>query len=155
MALRELAALFPEDRFVHVALGDMLRHEEEYTQSAESYSEAIKLIDTATTSDWRTFYVRGIAYERMDEWDKAEADFRRSLELSPDQPLVLNYLGYSLVEPRAPCRRRRLRWEPRAARFRSPAPPLEHRRHRRRLARPCRLRPLLRRVRRFRSPPVR
>lgn len=98
VALRELAALFPEDRFVHVALGDMLRHEEEYTQSAESYSEAIKLIDTATTSDWRTFYVRGIAYERMDEWDKAEADFRRSLELSPDQPLVLNYLGYSLVE---------------------------------------------------------
>ena len=47
---------------------------------------------------WRLFYVRGIAFERLGEWPKAEADFLRALELEPDQPLVLNYLGYTWVE---------------------------------------------------------
>jgi nucleoid-associated protein YgaU len=42
--------------------------------------------------------VRGIAYERNKEWPKAEADFKRALELKPDQPQVLNYLGYSWVD---------------------------------------------------------
>jgi Flp pilus assembly protein TadD len=46
------------------------------------------------------FYFRGIAYERAGLWNKAEADFRKSLELSPDQANVLNYLGYSMIEKR-------------------------------------------------------
>jgi Flp pilus assembly protein TadD len=46
------------------------------------------------------FYQRGIAYERSDRWELAEDDFFRALELEPDQPLVLNYLGYSWVELR-------------------------------------------------------
>ena len=37
-------------------------------------------------------------HERRGDWDQAEADFRNALKLNPDQPLVLNYLGYSLVE---------------------------------------------------------
>jgi Flp pilus assembly protein TadD len=46
------------------------------------------------------FYFRGIAYERAGIWDKAEADFRKSLALSPDQANVLNSLGYSMIEKR-------------------------------------------------------
>ena len=42
----------------------------------------------------------GISHERLKNWDNAEADFRRALDLNPDQPQVLNYLGYSLVERR-------------------------------------------------------
>jgi Flp pilus assembly protein TadD len=42
--------------------------------------------------------VRGISHERLDQWEQAEADFRKALELQPGQALVLNYLGYSLVE---------------------------------------------------------
>ena len=49
-------------------------------------------------SRWFLLYARGISYERLGEWDKAEADFRAALVLNPDQPQVLNYLGYSLVE---------------------------------------------------------
>ena len=41
---------------------------------------------------------RGIALERSKQWDRAEKDFTRALELEPDQPLVLNYLGYAWVE---------------------------------------------------------
>jgi Flp pilus assembly protein TadD len=51
-----------------------------------------------TKAHWTLFYVRGIAFERSKQWDKAEADLKKALELSPDQPLVLNYLGYSWVD---------------------------------------------------------
>ena len=43
---------------------------------------------------------RGISHERLKDWDRAERDFRKALELNPEQPQVLNYLGYSLVEKR-------------------------------------------------------
>ena len=44
------------------------------------------------------YYSRGIAYERTGQWTRAEADFHRALELSPDQPSVLNYLGYAWAD---------------------------------------------------------
>ena len=47
---------------------------------------------------WVVFYFRGICYERSKQWPKAEADMKKALELFPDQPLVLNYLGYSWVD---------------------------------------------------------
>ena len=49
-------------------------------------------------SFWPLYYRMGIAYERTKEWDKAEAAFKHALELSPDQPDVLNYLGYSWID---------------------------------------------------------
>lgn len=48
--------------------------------------------------NWVLFYQRGICYERSGEWAKAEADFFLALDMEPDQPLVLNYLGYSWLE---------------------------------------------------------
>jgi len=72
--------------------------EERYQDAVESYSKAISLVEEEQPSDWRNYYVRGISYERLDQWENAEADFRKALELQPGQALVLNYLGYSLVE---------------------------------------------------------
>ena len=83
---------------VHNALGDMLRQEEDYEGAAKAYDAAIALFDNPEDISWRLFYVRGIARERIDRWDEAEADFRQSLKLRPDEPRVLNYLGYSLLE---------------------------------------------------------
>ncbi|MEM7613562.1 MAG: tetratricopeptide repeat protein, partial [Pseudomonadota bacterium] len=96
--LSNLARVKPDNMSVITALGDMMRREDNFSGAAEVYDQAINLIDVATPSDWRLFYVRGIAHERTDQWPKAEADFRRALELNPDQPHVLNYLGYSMVE---------------------------------------------------------
>ena len=98
--LEDLTQKYPEDRFVRIALGDLFRTDEQYANAASAYSDALRIDDGLSIGDWRTYYVRGIAYERLDDWDKAETDFRTSLDLSPDQPLVLNYLGYSLVEKR-------------------------------------------------------
>ena len=56
------------------------------------------MLKTPTSANWNIFYQRGIAYERLKEWPKAEPNFRKALELLPDQPQVLNYLGYSWVD---------------------------------------------------------
>ena len=80
------------------ALGDVYRMDERYDEAADAYDVAIGRIAAVENRHWRLFYVRGIAFERLGEWPEAEVDFMRALELEPDQPLVLNYLGYSWVE---------------------------------------------------------
>jgi tetratricopeptide (TPR) repeat protein len=84
----------------HVALGDALRRAERFAEAAEAYSAAVALIDTPEPRHWALFYSRAIAFERSKQWDRAEPDFRKALVLSPDEPQVLNYLGYSFLEMR-------------------------------------------------------
>ncbi|WP_370541683.1 tetratricopeptide repeat protein [Actibacterium sp. 188UL27-1] len=83
---------------VHITLGDVLRQQERYGEASVAYDAAIELIDDPRENHWIVFYARGIAHERTDQWNEAEPDFRKALELRPDQPQVLNYLGYSMVE---------------------------------------------------------
>jgi tetratricopeptide (TPR) repeat protein len=85
---------------VHSSLGDMLRREERFAEAAEAYTRAIDLIDEVEARHWVLLYTRAIAYERTGAWDLAEPEFRRVLEFVPDEPQVLNYLGYSLIEKR-------------------------------------------------------
>ena len=96
--LRRMADEQPERTDAVTALGDVFRRDEQYADAAAAYDIAVERIATIEYRHWRLFYVRGIAFERLGEWPKAEADFKRALELEPDQPLVLNYLGYSWVE---------------------------------------------------------
>ncbi len=98
--LQNLAIQQPGLPAVHVALADLLRQQEDYAAAVTSYDTAIDLTEAGTGSNWFLHYARGISHERLKNWDNAEADFRRALELNPDQPQVLNYLGYSLVERR-------------------------------------------------------
>lgn len=83
---------------VHLALGDAYRRMERFDDASKAYNRAVALYKTPEQSQWVTYYTRGITHERMKRWDLAEADFRTALELQPDQPQVLNYLGYSFVE---------------------------------------------------------
>jgi len=99
-ALAELAERFPDISSVHTSRGDILRRMERFSEAIDAYSTALELVDTAQPRYWYIFYTRAIAYEREGIWEPAEADFRMALELNPDQPNVLNYLGYSLVEQR-------------------------------------------------------
>ncbi|MEO1108598.1 MAG: tetratricopeptide repeat protein [Pseudomonadota bacterium] len=98
--LQNLSAKKPNLPSVHVALADIQRQQENYAAAAASYDSAIALTDAASSGNWFLHYARGISHERLKNWDQAESDFRRALELNPDQPQVLNYLGYSLVERR-------------------------------------------------------
>jgi len=98
--LQQLSKSHAEQSAVHVALGDVFRRLSRYDEASEAYDRALALYETAEMAQWSLYYMRGITHERMDRWDLAEADFRTALELNPDQPQVLNYLGYSLVEMR-------------------------------------------------------
>ena len=81
-----------------VALGDFLRGKKRFDEAAKAYDDAIERIGTLERRHWPILYSRGIALERSKQWPRAEADFQRALELNPDQPHVLNYLGYSWVD---------------------------------------------------------
>ncbi len=96
--LEELAAAYPKDVDVLNALGDIYRGEERYADAKVAYTRTIENLPDETQNHWVVYYLRGICYERLDDWPSAEADFRHALELWPDHPLVLNYLGYSMVE---------------------------------------------------------
>ncbi|TQM93654.1 tetratricopeptide repeat protein [Roseinatronobacter monicus] len=99
-SLVSLSELRPDSVLVFSSLGDMLRREERYEEAAEAYTSAIDLIDEIEARHWVLLYTRAISYERMGEWELAEPEFRRTLEFVPDEPQVLNYLGYSLIEKR-------------------------------------------------------
>ncbi|WP_306155082.1 tetratricopeptide repeat protein [Roseovarius sp. MMSF_3281] len=96
--LEQLAQTHPDQPTVHVSAGDLFRQLEQFDNAASAYDKAIALYEERKADQWFVHYARAISYERQGIWDKAEADFRRALELNPEQPQVLNYLGYSLVE---------------------------------------------------------
>lgn len=96
--LKALIAADPKDYDAQVTLGNLYRNNEEFALAADAYNAAIALIGKPERDNWTVFYYRGIAFERTKQWDKAEPDFRKALELEPDQPMVLNYLGYSMVD---------------------------------------------------------
>ncbi|MCB1336989.1 MAG: tetratricopeptide repeat protein [Maritimibacter sp.] len=98
--LTSAAKAHPDFAVLQAAIGDALRGEQRYAEATPYYDAAVALYDADRAAQWRVYFARGITFERQDMWDKAEADFRKALELSPDQPSVLNYLGYSYVEKR-------------------------------------------------------
>ncbi|MEF9603997.1 tetratricopeptide repeat protein [Paracoccus sp. PXZ] len=94
-----LTAAHPELAQGWIALGDMLRQQDKFSQAVPAYDKALSLIgDKNPEVRWFPLYARGIALERSGQFPKAEADFRTALEIRPDSAQVLNYLGYSLVD---------------------------------------------------------
>ena len=96
--LRNIVATRPGDLDAVSVLGDLLRYDEQYEDAAEAYTKALEITGGDSPADWRFYYVRGIANERAKHWPQAEADFLKALDLNPDQPSVLNYLGYSWID---------------------------------------------------------
>ncbi len=88
----------PDDLEAILALGNVLRGHKKFAECADVYSKAVAAIGTPDKSNWTVFYFRGICYERSKQWPKAEADLKKALTLFPDQPHVLNYLGYSWID---------------------------------------------------------
>ncbi len=96
--LRRLAKDHPDRIEVWNTLGDTLRREERFDEAAKAYDEAIARINGEPKVYWSLYFARGICKERAKNWTGAEVDFRKALELYPDQPSVLNYLGYSYID---------------------------------------------------------
>ena len=96
--LTGLTAAYPETMRLQYLQGNALRRADRPAEAIEAFDIAISLLDAPSEQHWLIFYQRGIAHNAAENWAAAEADFRRALELQPDNALVLNFLGYSLVE---------------------------------------------------------
>ena len=96
--LENLITQRPKDLEATVALGNLLRGRKMFAECADTYSKGVDTIGQASKPNWLIYYFRGICYERSKQWQKAEADLKKALELFPEQPHVLNYLGYSWID---------------------------------------------------------
>ena len=97
--LKDLSTEAPTRAGAEMQLGDLLRAKKHFAEAVEAYDEAIRRLQAAGMPQrWSLFYSRGIALERSGQWKESETDLQHALELKPDQPLVLNYLGYSWID---------------------------------------------------------
>lgn len=100
-AVRKLKVLVAEkpDRIdAALTLADLLRSKERYSDAVSAYDTALARIKKIDERYWPVYFGRGIVLERVKQWPRAEADMKKALELSPEQPYVLNYLGYSWID---------------------------------------------------------
>lgn len=78
-------------------LGDWHRRADRHADAIAAYTRAIAVAGEGSAT-WGLYFLRGSMFERAGDWPKAEADLRKALALSPDEPIVLNYLGYSMLD---------------------------------------------------------
>jgi len=88
----------PNDLEAIMALGNVERGHKKFAECADTYGKGIATLAHPENNNWVIYYFRGICYERAHEWPKAEADLQEALKLFPEQPHVLNYLGYSWID---------------------------------------------------------
>jgi tetratricopeptide (TPR) repeat protein len=96
--LQAVVTAHPKDADALTALANLQRSRKLFAESADTYTRALALQQKPEKSQWLLYYYRGIANERRKDWPDAEKDLKKALELNPDQPLVLNYLGYSWID---------------------------------------------------------
>ena len=97
--LKDVTAEDPKNLEAIMALGNIERGHKMFADCAQSYTQGIdNLTNASDKANWVYYYLRGICEERSKQWSKAEVDMRKALELQPEQPSVLNYLGYSWID---------------------------------------------------------
>lgn len=96
--LNSLAKAYPNRERPLIELGNILRRHERFLDSIDAYTQALARIAEPNSQNWNVFYMRGISYEQTQQWPLAEADFLKALTLNPDEPRILNYLGYSWID---------------------------------------------------------
>jgi tetratricopeptide (TPR) repeat protein len=97
--LKEVTTEDPKDIEAIMALGNIERGRKKFGDCSTTYSRAIDAMPASgDKNSWVTYYYRGICEERSKQWSKAEADMRKALDMQPEQPHVLNYLGYSWID---------------------------------------------------------
>ncbi|KIZ41382.1 MULTISPECIES: tetratricopeptide repeat protein [Rhodopseudomonas] len=96
--LKAVTAEDPKDLEAIMALGNIERGRKKFADCAQTYSQGIDALTGTEKNVWVYHYFRGICEERSKQWAKAEVDMKKALELQPEQPHVLNYLGYSWID---------------------------------------------------------
>lgn len=92
------ALAFADDRNLKIQLGDLFRSLEQPAEAERTFTEIIASDAQSEDEDWRLLYARGTVREQLDRWSEAESDLLRANEIAPNQPALLNYLGYSWID---------------------------------------------------------
>ena len=96
--LERLVRSFPDRAEPQQALGDLLQDGNHFAAAIRAYDQAIRLMSPLNGEDWPILFARATAYDRNQQWPQAQSDLQHALQLAPNQPFLLNYLGYSWVE---------------------------------------------------------
>lgn len=101
-ALKILKSLSDEQKDIEsqIKIGDIYRRQDAFAKSVEAYTRAEKMMDGGKVNEryWHLLYVRGMSHERAGNWKEAEKDLLAALAFKPDQPYILNYLGYAWAD---------------------------------------------------------
>lgn len=95
--VKALIEAYPRSADIRQALGDLYFDQKKYKEAAETYSKVLELTPLMDSSIWPVFFARAVCYEKLGEWDKAEKDLKQALVFAPNEPMLLNYLGYSWI----------------------------------------------------------
>lgn len=87
-----------DNRNIRVQLADLLQSLGRDGEAADTFSDIIEADEAEGLYDWRIYYARGGARERLGEWPPAENDLQTAMNLRPDNPTIMNYLGYSWID---------------------------------------------------------
>lgn len=96
--LTAMAKERPERTDALVRLGDIERIAKRYDLAVDAYDRAADRMEQAGRQDWVTYYLRALALDGAKRWPEAERDLKTALELNPEHPSILNYLGYSWID---------------------------------------------------------
>jgi len=96
--IERVVAANPRDVEAAIELGNVYRLDDRFAEAADAYTRGIAVLPDPAKADWRIYYFRGVSLERSKRWPEAESDFKQALAIEPEQPQVLNYLGYSWVD---------------------------------------------------------
>lgn len=98
--LSEMLREKPADIDVLIQIGDIHRRNEKYDLAVRAYDTAAQRFESGKVPPeyWNLAYARGIALERVKDWPRAEKDLLQALEYQPDNPMIMNYLGYSWAD---------------------------------------------------------
>ena len=96
--LRKELLKYPGNSKLSIDLADILQQRQDYDGAILYYSRAIASINTPKATDWYVYFARGATFESKGDWSSAEADMKAALALAPNEPVVLNHLGYSWID---------------------------------------------------------
>lgn len=100
-AIRILKELVENEKNIdaQIQIGDIYRGQDDFKNALNAYNDAYDMLGNKITAKyWDLSFARGMANERLKNWDQAEKDLQTALLFEPDQPYVLNYLGYSWAD---------------------------------------------------------
>ena len=95
---RSLARERPESADPFMTIGDVMRSQRRWEEAVEAYDEALRLLDEGSSRRPDLLFDLGAVLEVTGQWERAEQAFLESLESRPDDPWLLNYLGYSWAD---------------------------------------------------------